>query len=63
LPGVTVNDGESIDSALRRFRSVCRDARILEDYKRSQVYEKPSEKRRRKIKERQRRNAKKSRRP
>jgi small subunit ribosomal protein S21 len=59
LPGVKVHEGESIESALRRFRSVCRDARIQEDYKRSQVYEKPSDKRRRKIKERVRKSRKK----
>jgi small subunit ribosomal protein S21 len=57
-----VREGESIESAMRRFRNVCRDARIQEDYKRSLRYEKPSEKRRRKIQEVQRKRAKKSRR-
>jgi small subunit ribosomal protein S21 len=61
LPGVIVKDGESIESALRRFRTVCRDARVQEDFKRSQRYEKPSEKRRRKIQESQRRRARKNR--
>jgi small subunit ribosomal protein S21 len=61
LPGVIVKEGESIESALRRFRTVCRDARVQEDFKRAQRYEKPSEKRRRKIQESQRRRARKAR--
>jgi len=61
LPGITVREGESIDSAMKRFRNVCRDARIQENYKRSQRYEKPSEKRRRKIQETVRKRAKKAR--
>jgi len=61
VPGVTIRDGETIDEALRRFRNVCRSAKIQESYKRAQTYEKPSEKRRRKIKENEKKRARKTR--
>lgn len=44
---------------MRRFRNVCRSAHIQEDFKRAQRYEKPSEKRRRKIKEGEKKRARK----
>jgi small subunit ribosomal protein S21 len=56
-----MREGESIDEALRRFRNVCRSAHIQEDYKRAQRYEKPSERKRRKIKESEKRRARKGR--
>lgn len=47
--GVELRDGESIESALRRFkREIERDG-ILTDYKKHTRYEKPSEKRKRKL--------------
>jgi len=61
VPGVVVKEGESIDSALRRFRNICRCEHIQEDFKRAQRYEKPSEKKRRKIKESEKRRARRER--
>ena len=61
MPGVTVREGESIEEALRRFRHVCKSAKIQETYKRSLTYEKPSDRKRRKMKESEKRRARKSR--
>jgi small subunit ribosomal protein S21 len=44
---VTVYDGESFDNAMRRFRKSLERAGILKDVKKHEVYEKPSEKRKR----------------
>ncbi|TET22069.1 30S ribosomal protein S21 [candidate division TA06 bacterium B3_TA06] len=40
---------------MRRFRRACERAAVLRDYKRHQFYEKPSERRKRKIIEARRR--------
>jgi len=44
MPGVRVKDGESFDSALKRFKRMCEKAGILSEIKDHQFYEKPSEK-------------------
>ena len=44
---VQVGEGESIDSALRRFKREMIQGGVLEEVKRHERYEKPSEKRRR----------------
>ncbi len=44
---ITVYEGESFDNALRRFRKSVERAGILRDVKKHQVYEKPSERRKR----------------
>lgn len=41
---VTVKKGESIDRALKRFKQQCQRAGVLKDYKKSNYYLKPSEK-------------------
>ncbi len=41
---VNVQKGESIDRALRRFKQQCQKAGVLKDYKKSNFYLKPSEK-------------------
>jgi small subunit ribosomal protein S21 len=48
LPGIRVKDGESFESALRRFKKKCEKAGILADVRKHQHFEKPSEKRKRK---------------
>lgn len=55
LAGISVRDGESYESFMRRFRRACEKAAVLRDYKRHQFYEKPSEKRKRKTIEARRR--------
>ena len=49
MPGVIVRENESIEKALRKFKSVCKKAGIMSDLKRVQYFEKPSERRKRKI--------------
>ena len=46
MSGVRLREGESFDSLLRRFRKVITKDGILQDVKRIQFYEKPSERRR-----------------
>jgi small subunit ribosomal protein S21 len=44
---ITVYEGESFDNAMRRFRKSVERAGILRAIKKHEVYEKPSEKRKR----------------
>jgi small subunit ribosomal protein S21 len=48
MPGVRVKDGESFESALRRFKKKCEKAGILSDLRKHQHFEKPSARRKRK---------------
>ncbi len=56
MAGITVKEGESYESFMRRFRRVCEKAGILRDVKRREYYEKPSVRRKRKAAEARRRN-------
>ncbi|MFQ5843413.1 MAG: 30S ribosomal protein S21 [Planctomycetota bacterium] len=49
---VQVKPNESLDKALRRLRKICNNEGITRELKRRAVYEKPSERRRRKERER-----------
>ncbi|MBM3323505.1 30S ribosomal protein S21 [candidate division WOR-3 bacterium] len=55
MVGITVKDGESYESFIRRFRRACENAGILREVKRREFYEKPSEKRKRRQAEARRR--------
>ncbi len=57
--GVFVKDGESIDSALKRFKRECINAGIQSEIKRREYYEKPSERRKRKLEAAMRKREKK----
>jgi len=46
---VVIEPGDSLERALRRFKRLCEKEGIRRDIKRSSYYEKPSERRRRKI--------------
>jgi small subunit ribosomal protein S21 len=46
---ITVYEGESFDNAIRRFRKSVERAGILRDVKKHEVYEKPREKRKRRL--------------
>lgn len=48
LPGIRVKEGESFESALKRFKKKCEKAGILADVRKHQHFEKPSERRKRK---------------
>lgn len=55
MAGITVREGESYESFMRRFRRACEKAGILRDVKRREHYEKPSVRRKRKSAEARRR--------
>ncbi len=42
MVGITVKEGESLESALRRFKRDCANAGILSEIKKREYYEKPS---------------------
>ena len=48
MPGIRVKEGESFESALRRFKKKCEKSGILSDLRKHQHFEKPSERRKRK---------------
>ncbi len=56
LPGIRVKEGESFESALRRFKKKCEKAGIMADLRRHQHFEKPSERRKRKLNAAKRKN-------
>lgn len=49
MPSVIVRDGENFERALKRFTKACEKAGIFADYRKHQHFEKPSERRKRKI--------------
>jgi small subunit ribosomal protein S21 len=49
MTGVRVRDHESFEKALRRFTKTCEKAGILSDIKKHQHFEKPSDRRKRKM--------------
>lgn len=49
---ILVKNGEPLEKTLRRLRKICNNEGVTRDVKRSSVYEKPSERRRRKERER-----------
>ena len=49
---VQVKSNEPLDKALRRLRKICNNEGVTREMKRSSFYEKPSERRRRKERER-----------
>lgn len=49
MPQVKVKENESFEKTLRRFKKKCNKEGIMRKIKESKYYEKPSEKRRRKL--------------
>ena len=56
---ILLRSGESIESALKRFKRDCANAGILSEVKRREYYEKPSATRRRKLEAAKRKKVKK----
>jgi small subunit ribosomal protein S21 len=48
MPSVKVREGESFESALRRFKKQCEKAGILSEIRKREHYEKPSVKKKKK---------------
>lgn len=49
MPGVLVKSEEPFEKALKRFKKSCEKAGIISEMKKHQHFEKPSERRKRKI--------------
>ncbi|MBN2092016.1 30S ribosomal protein S21 [candidate division KSB1 bacterium] len=49
MPSVKVRDGEAFERAFRRFTKACEKAGLMSEIKKHQHFEKPSEKRKRKM--------------
>jgi small subunit ribosomal protein S21 len=49
VTGVRVRDDESFEKALKRFNKICEKSGILSDIKKHQHFEKPSDRRKRKM--------------
>jgi small subunit ribosomal protein S21 len=49
MPAVVVRDGESFESALKRFKKLCEKTGILSEIKKREHFEKPSVKRKKKM--------------
>ena len=48
MTGIRVRDGESFESAIRRFKKACEKSGILSEIRKHEHYEKPSVKRKKK---------------
>lgn len=48
MPGIVIRDGESFESAVRRFKKQCEKAGIMADIRKHECYEKPSIKKKKK---------------
>lgn len=49
MPGVKIREGESFEQALRRFKKQCEKAGIIAELRKREHYEKPSERRKKKM--------------
>ena len=49
MPGIVVGNNESIDSALKRFKKQVEKGGVLSEVRRRDHFEKPSEKRKKKL--------------
>lgn len=59
MPGITIRDGDSFESALKRFKKQCEKAGILSEIRKREAYEKPSVRRKKKEAAAKKRAAKK----
>ena len=62
MPEVIIDEGESFEKALKRFKKKCEKAGILSDLRKHRHFEKPSERRKRKMNAAKRKLRKESRR-
>ena len=56
MPVIKVRDNEPFEVAMKRFKKQCEKAGILADLRRHQHFEKPSERRKRKLNAARRKN-------
>lgn len=62
MPAVVIREGESFESALKRFKKLCEKTGILSEIKKREHFEKPSVKRKKKMLAAKKRAVKKMRR-
>ncbi len=62
MPSIRIREGESFESALRRFKKSCEKAGILSEVKKREHFEKPSVRLKKKSMAARKRNAKKAKR-
>jgi small subunit ribosomal protein S21 len=62
-PTVRVNEGESFENAVKRFKKLCEKSGILSEIRKREHYEKPSVRRKKKSLAARKRSEKKGRRP
>ncbi len=48
MPGIVVRDGDSFESAIKKFKKQCEKAGILSEVRKREAYEKPSVKKKKK---------------
>ena len=58
MAGIRVRDEETFEKALRRFNKACEKSGIMSDIKKHQHFEKPSDRRKRKLNQAERRERK-----
>ena len=58
MPSVVVRDNESFERAFKRFKKACEKAGLMSDIKKHEHFEKPSERRKRKLNAAKRRQRK-----
>ncbi len=49
MPGVKIREGETFEQAMRRFKKQCEKAGIIAELRKREYYEKPSEKKKKKM--------------
>ena len=49
MPGINIMENEPFEKAMRRFKKICEKSGIISDMKKHQRFEKPSERKKRKI--------------
>jgi len=49
MPGILIRDNEPFERALKRFKKTCEKSGLISDIKKNQRFEKPSDRRKRKI--------------
>ncbi len=62
MPGIVVGNNESIDSALKRFKKQVEKGGVLSEVRKREFYEKPSERKKKKLFAAKKRVVKRSRR-
>ena len=48
MPGINIREGDSFESALKKFKKLCEKAGLVMELRKREAYEKPSVKRKKK---------------